>query len=106
VLLFDFRIHGEAIGHTPRWVFWSRRIVDAASRFVRLKAPGQPQLLWGVSMGAATALLAVRDYGGFAGVVSDSFLSRRFARRSNTTCGCCFIYRRFRSRISLCGSPG
>jgi fermentation-respiration switch protein FrsA (DUF1100 family) len=37
-----------------------------------MKAPGQPQLLWGVSMGAATALLAVRDYGGFAGVVSDS----------------------------------
>jgi len=72
VLLFDLRNHGESDrAHTTLGILESRD-VRAASQFVRLKAPDQPQLLWGVSMGAATALLAVRDYGGFAGVVSDS----------------------------------
>jgi uncharacterized protein len=72
VLLFDFRNHGESDrAHTTLGILESQD-VQAASQFVRMKAPDQPQLLWGVSMGAATALLAVRDYGGFAGVVSDS----------------------------------
>jgi pimeloyl-ACP methyl ester carboxylesterase len=72
VLLFDFRNHGESDrAHTTLGILESQD-VQAASQFVHMKAPGQPQLLWGVSMGAATALLAVRDYGGFAGVVSDS----------------------------------
>jgi pimeloyl-ACP methyl ester carboxylesterase len=72
VVLFDFRNHGESDrAHTTLGILESQD-VGAASQFVRMKAPGQPQLLWGVSMGAATALLAVRDYGGFAGVVSDS----------------------------------
>jgi len=72
VLLFDLRNHGESDrAHTTLGILESRDVA-AASQYVRVKAPGQPQLLWGVSMGAATALLAVRDYGGFAGVVSDS----------------------------------
>jgi alpha-beta hydrolase superfamily lysophospholipase len=72
ILLFDLRNHGESDrAHTTLGILESQD-VQAASQFVRMKAPGQPQLLWGVSMGAATALLAVRDYGGFAGVVSDS----------------------------------
>ncbi len=72
VLLFDLRNHGESDrAHTTLGILESQD-VRAASQFVRMKAPGQPQFLWGVSMGAATALLAVRDYGGFAGVVSDS----------------------------------
>ena len=72
VLLFDFRNHGESDpAHTTIGILESRD-VGAASQFISMKAPGRPQLLWGVSMGAATALLAVRDYGGFAGVVSDS----------------------------------
>jgi pimeloyl-ACP methyl ester carboxylesterase len=72
VLLFDFRNHGESDpAHTTIGILESRD-VGAASQFVRMKAPGRSQLLWGVSMGAATALLAVRDFGGFAGVVSDS----------------------------------
>jgi pimeloyl-ACP methyl ester carboxylesterase len=71
-LLFDLRNHGESDrAHTTLGILESQD-VRAASQLVRMKAPGQPQLLWGVSMGAATALLAVRDYGGFAGVVSDS----------------------------------
>jgi pimeloyl-ACP methyl ester carboxylesterase len=72
ILLFDLRNHGESDrAHTTLGILESQD-VQAASQFVRMRAPGQPQLLWGVSMGAATALLAVRDYGGFAGVVSDS----------------------------------
>jgi len=72
VLLFDFRNHGESDrAHTTLGILETQD-VRAASEFVRMKAPDQPQVLWGVSMGAATALLAVRDYGGFAGVVSDS----------------------------------
>jgi alpha-beta hydrolase superfamily lysophospholipase len=72
ILLFDLRNHGESDrAHTTLGILESQD-VRAASQFVLMKAPGQPQLLWGVSMGAATALLAVRDYGGFAGVVSDS----------------------------------
>lgn len=72
VLMFDFRNHGESDrAHTTIGILESQD-VGAAGAFARMKAPGRPQLLWGVSMGAATALLAVRDYGGFAGVVSDS----------------------------------
>ena len=72
VLLFDLRNHGASDrAHTTLGILESQD-VKAASDFVRMKAPDQPQVLWGVSMGAATALLAVRDYGGFAGVVSDS----------------------------------
>jgi alpha-beta hydrolase superfamily lysophospholipase len=72
VLLFDFRNHGESDrAHTTLGILETQD-VQAASEFVRMKAPQQPQFLWGVSMGAATALLAVRDYGGFAGVISDS----------------------------------
>ena len=71
-LLFDLRNHGESDrAHTTLGILESQD-VEAASQFARMKAPGQPQFLWGVSMGAATALLAVRDYGGFDGVVSDS----------------------------------
>jgi len=72
VLLFDFRNHGESDRAYTTLGIFETRDVRAASVFVHSKAPQQKQLLWGVSMGAATALLAVRDYGGFAGVVSDS----------------------------------
>jgi alpha-beta hydrolase superfamily lysophospholipase len=72
VLLFDFRNHGKSDrAYTTLGILESQDVM-AASQFVQMKAPDQPQVLWGVSMGAATALLAVRDYGGFAGVVSDS----------------------------------
>ena len=72
VLLFDFRNHGESDrAHTTLGILETRD-VRAASEFVRIKDPAERQVLWGVSMGAATALLAVRDYGGFAGVISDS----------------------------------
>jgi hypothetical protein len=72
VLMFDFRNHGKSDPAYTTIGILEVRDVKAASAFVNMKAPGHAQLLWGVSMGAATALLAVRDFGGFAGVVSDS----------------------------------
>src|SRR6058998_3932455 len=78
VLLFDLRNHGESGRAYTTLGIHEARDVCAASHLARLKAPGRAQLLWGVSMGASTALLALRDCGGFAGVVSDSsFLSFR-----------------------------
>ena len=78
VLLFDLRNHGESDRAYTTLGIHETRDVCAASQLVRMKAPARPQLLWGVSMGASTALLALRDCGGFAAVVSDSsFLSLR-----------------------------
>jgi hypothetical protein len=37
-----------------------------------MKAPDAPQILGGFQWERQTALLAVRDFGGFAGVISDS----------------------------------
>jgi pimeloyl-ACP methyl ester carboxylesterase len=78
VLLFDLRNHGESDAAYTTLGIHETRDVCAASREVRSRAPGRSQILWGVSMGAATGLLSLRDCGGFAGVVSDSaFLSFR-----------------------------
>jgi pimeloyl-ACP methyl ester carboxylesterase len=78
VLLFDLRNHGEsARAYTTLGIHESRDIC-AASRFLKEMAPGRPQILWGVSMGASSALLAAKQCPGFAAIVSDSsFLSFR-----------------------------
>jgi pimeloyl-ACP methyl ester carboxylesterase len=78
VLLFDLRNHGEsAQAYTTLGIHESRDIC-AASRFLKEKAPQRPQVLWGVSMGASSALLAAKQCPGFSEIVSDSsFLSFR-----------------------------
>ena len=78
VLLFDLRNHGESgRAYTTLGINESRDIC-AASQFVKEKAPGRPQILWGVSMGASSALLAAKQCPGFAAAISDSsFLSFR-----------------------------
>lgn len=78
VLLFDLRNHGESgKAYTTIGIFESRDVC-AASKWVREKAPWRPQILWGVSMGASSAILAARQCPGFAGIISDSsFLSFR-----------------------------
>src|SRR6185295_12743764 len=78
VLLFDLRNHGESgRAYTTLGIHESRDIC-AASEFVKTKAPGRPQVLWGVSMGASSALIAAKQCPGFAAVISDSsFLSFR-----------------------------
>jgi pimeloyl-ACP methyl ester carboxylesterase len=78
VLLFDLRNHGESgKAYTTIGIFESRDVC-AASQWVRQKAGNRPQVLWGVSMGASSALLAAKQCPGFAAVISDSsFLSFR-----------------------------
>jgi len=78
VVLFDLRNHGESErAYTTLGIHESLDIC-AAQRFVNQRAPGRQQLLWGVSMGASSAILAAKRCPGFAAVVSDSsFLSFR-----------------------------
>src|SRR5216117_3094368 len=78
VLLFDLRNHGESgKAYTTIGIFESRDVC-AASQLVKEKAGTRPQILWGVSMGASSAILAAKHCPGFAAIVSDSsFLSFR-----------------------------
>jgi pimeloyl-ACP methyl ester carboxylesterase len=78
ILLFDLRNHGESARAYTTLGIHESRDVCAASKFVQEKAPGRPQVLWGVSMGASSALLAAKQCPGFAAIISDSsFLSFR-----------------------------
>lgn len=78
VLLFDLRNHGESgKAYTTLGIFESRDVC-AASQVVREKAGSRPQVLWGVSLGASSAILAAKRCPGFGAIVSDSsFLSFR-----------------------------
>jgi pimeloyl-ACP methyl ester carboxylesterase len=70
-LLFDMRHHGESGG--PATTFGKREKDDvlAATAFARTRTPG-PVVLWGVSLGAATVILAAAEDPTVAGVVADS----------------------------------
>jgi len=76
VLLFDLRNHGESgRGYTTIGVHESRDVC-AARKYVTEQAGSRPQVLWGVSMGASSAILAALQCPGVAAIVSDSsFLS-------------------------------
>jgi alpha-beta hydrolase superfamily lysophospholipase len=76
VLLIDLRNHGDSDrAYTTLGVNESHDVC-AARDFLRKEAPGRPQVLWGVSLGASTALLAERHCRGSAAIISDSsFLS-------------------------------
>jgi len=78
VLLFDLRNHGQSgPAHTTIGIFESRDVC-AASKFVSEQAPSRRQILWGVSMGASSAILAAKQCPGFQAIISDSsFLSFR-----------------------------
>jgi pimeloyl-ACP methyl ester carboxylesterase len=77
-LLLDLRNHGES-GRTYTTLGVNERLdVCAASRFVAGQAGNRPQVLWGVSMGASSALLAANYCPGFSAIVADSsFVSFR-----------------------------
>jgi len=78
VLLFDYRNHGESgNGYTTLGIHESRDVC-AAKEFVKQRAGGRPVVLWGISLGASTAILGAKRCGGFAAIISDSaFLSFR-----------------------------
>jgi alpha-beta hydrolase superfamily lysophospholipase len=71
-LLFDFRRHGESGGERVTLGYQERLDFEGAFDFVRERRPGAPVLLYGVSMGAAAALLAAAETPGVAAVVADS----------------------------------
>src|SRR3989454_3697757 len=72
VLLFDLRNHGESgRAYTTIGIFESRDVC-AASQVVKDRAGNRSQILWGVSMGASSAILAAKQCPGFSAIISDS----------------------------------
>jgi pimeloyl-ACP methyl ester carboxylesterase len=78
VFLFDLRNHGQSgEGYITLGIHESKDVC-AASQAVRERAGRRPQVLWGVSMGASTAILGAKRCPGFRAIVADSsFLSFR-----------------------------
>lgn len=76
-LLFDFRHQGQSGGQITTLGYSERLDVLGAVRYVLEKeGAARPIILWGVSMGAAAALMAAADSPDVAAVISDSsFLS-------------------------------
>ncbi len=70
-VLFDLRHHGESGGESRTYGFYERLDVAAATAWARERSPG-PVVLWGVSMGAASATLAAAADSEVAGLVCDS----------------------------------
>jgi pimeloyl-ACP methyl ester carboxylesterase len=86
VLLFDVRNHGESDKAKTTIGIFESRDVCAASKWVRNTAGNRPQVLWGVSMGASSAILGAKRCPGFAAIISDSsFLSFRDTIRHHLT---------------------
>ena len=75
-LVFDFRRHGESEGERVTLGFDERLDFLGAVTFLKEKKPGVKIVLYGVSMGAAAALLAASETQDVAAVIADSsFLS-------------------------------
>lgn len=70
-LLFDLRHHGESGGKATTFGAREKEDVHAAVALVRARSHG-PVVLWGVSLGAATVMLAAAEDPQIAGVVCDS----------------------------------
>ena len=78
-LLFDSRHAGQSGGETTTMGYQERLDVLAAARFAtEQRRSARPVIAWGVSMGAAAALMAGADSPEIAAVIADSsFLSLR-----------------------------
>jgi pimeloyl-ACP methyl ester carboxylesterase len=70
-LAFDLRHHGASGGEATTLGVKEKEDVKAAARFARERSPG-PVVLWGVSLGAASVVLAAADDPTVAGVICDS----------------------------------
>jgi fermentation-respiration switch protein FrsA (DUF1100 family) len=78
-LLFDFRHQGASGGEMTTLGYMERLDVIGAVRYaLDQQLAARPVILWGVSMGAAAALLAAAELPDVAAMISDSsFLSLR-----------------------------
>jgi len=74
-LLFDLRHQGASGGNVTSVGYWERLDAEAAVRYaLEEKKAARPVILWGVSMGAAAALLAAAESPQVDAVISDSTL--------------------------------
>lgn len=71
-LVFDFRKHGESGGERVSLGYHERRDFEGAIDFLRERNPDARVVLYGVSMGAAAALLATEETPDVAAVIADS----------------------------------
>jgi uncharacterized protein len=69
--LFDLRHHGASGGTVSSFGHFEKQDVHAATGWARARSSG-PVVLWGVSLGAASATLAAADDPSVAGLVCDS----------------------------------
>jgi len=75
-LLYDSRNHGESGQATVSLGYFERLDAEAAARYLAELAPSDRIIMFGISMGAATALLAAAETPAVRAVISDSsFLS-------------------------------
>jgi len=75
-LLYDARSHGESGKARVSMGYWERLDAEGAVKFLREQVPDDRIVLFGISMGAAAALLAAAETPEVAAVISDSsFLS-------------------------------
>jgi alpha-beta hydrolase superfamily lysophospholipase len=70
-LVIDLRHHGESGGQATTFGAKEKDDVEAAALYARERSPG-PVVLWGVSLGAASVMLAAADDPQVAGVICDS----------------------------------
>lgn len=72
-VVFDLRHQGASGGNLSSIGYWERLDVEAAARYaVDEEHAAQPVVAWGVSMGAAAALMAAAEDPGIKAVISDS----------------------------------
>jgi pimeloyl-ACP methyl ester carboxylesterase len=72
-LLFDLRHQGHSDGTITSVGYWERLDAEAATRYaLAAENAAPPVLLWGISMGAAAALMAAAESPDVAAVISDS----------------------------------
>jgi fermentation-respiration switch protein FrsA (DUF1100 family) len=71
-VLFELRHHGASDGHKTTFGAKEKEDVLAAVRWIRQKQPTSKILVWGISMGAASAMLAASADPGIDAVICDS----------------------------------